>query len=1046
MRHQFLFLSSLHFSILMIWSLTAAISQSTSQGVQSEKTNNKVESQYPLKAHSLIYTPQEVEMARKKIDDLPSAQKLAEKIIAAAEKWVEWSDEDLMALIPEGSVPRSFDLHPDGCPIHGDTIFNVGGKYPWILDPRKQYQVQCPVGKEVYPANDFTPSVAGKPLQDQSDEKYVDNGWGWIPEQGEKYWFVAYANQWFYIKYVQEAILNLGRAYLLTERPEFAHKALVMLYQLAKVYPGMDYEHQSRYGEMQKQNGSRYPGKVLNRIWETSFIQGAAECYDAVWEYIQQDQELQQLLGKDATAIQAFIEVNLLEEAVDAYRVRKIQGNFGMHQMALLYVLLAREHMDNDRYIDQLVHNVTREYPHTGISYALYNFVFRDGLPMESPSYNFLWIRTLTALNDRLKKFGVNFFEEHRFRSVLKSPIYSMGTEKYTVDVGDTGSTLGGVIGRDQNTYEIAYLNTGDPTYLAWIYPDDNENVTNDRAVTYESLFRPQIDMQALPDESDLGFSSSRLLAGYGLGKLANGGKEPLSVAMAYSLHGSHYHWDFLNFELFAHGQKMMPDFGYPDAMNTYVPGVYTWSQNTVAHNTVVVDERKQNRNLPGVLHHFTDGKFARTMGASSPAYSQASRYRRNLVSVDAGRNQSYLVDFFYVKGGHRHDYILHGPPGFASVEDEEWSLPLPGTYAGEKVALAEIYDHPRMNKADYSGGYSGYRGSGFQHLFNVQQKTGGSGIVSFEHVSDRQARLKIRVLDRENQKLFLADAYNHPRSKEFLIKHIISHSKNDESTELENTFVSVIEPYYRTSFIHSAEEISVSGGDGSQAVRVDRGTETDIVISDFEQVDKSIEGFPLTTDATTGTVTLDEEGRLQRAFFSDGSYLSYGDRKFEAQSLTGVVSAVDIDDRKVTIRLDQTSRSPDLDVLNTDVMFFQNGSLETAHPISDYDLEEGNLTLTTTDDLLIGRVNVSRINDEHQMVQVNNSLRFASSYIGAYLLNDSYEVVGKVTSISGNKMAFSGSGADIFGGNESADVWIATMAEGDTAKWKTRVQWEAAE
>ena len=1004
----------------------------------------EVESEFPYKTKSLIYTPEELARAQKKIETDPAARKLAREIISIAERWAQWSDEDLMALIPDGSVPRSFDLNAGGCPVHGDTVFHVGGSYPWILDPRKQFQVKCPVGHETYPTNDFDPSVAGAPLQGKPGENpYVDNGWGWTAADGEKYWFVAYANQWFFNTYIKNAIRNLGRAYLLTERPEFAHKALVMLHRLAEVYPGMDYEHQSRYGQMQKQNGRHYPGKVLNRIWETNFIQAAAECYDAVWNYIPVDQKLMQLLQKDPIDIQAFIEVHLLEEAVKAFGQQKIQGNFGMHQLALLYVLLARQHMDNETHINRIIHNVSGSLLQTGISYALYNYIFRDGVPMESPSYNFLWIRKLTALNDRLKQFGVNFFEDPRFQDILKSPIYTMGSDLYTIDIGDSGSTTGGIIGRDQNTYEIAFANTGDTAYLSWLYPDKGQSGDFERKMTYESLFRPEIELATLPDDTELGYLSSRLLAGYGLGKLASGGQNPSTVALIYGLHGSHYHWDFLNFELFAFGQKMMPDFGYPDAMNAYVSGVYTWSKNTVAHNTVVVDSRRQNQNLPGILHNFADGDFARTVQASSPAYAQATRYRRNLFSVDAGQDRNYLVDFFYVSGGHRHDYILHGPPGYSEVKEGEWSSPAKGTYAGKEVAIGELYDNPHMNQPDYSGGYGGYSGSGFQHLFHVQQKKGGAGIVEFEHVNDRRARLKLRVLEDRGQDVYLADAYNHPRSKEFLIKHVITRSEN-ESGPLENTFSSVIEPYYENSFIRNAQRLSIEGGPGSQVVQVERGGRTDIVISDFEQIDKKVEGLPLRTDATAAVVTLDSQGELMRVFFSDGRYLTYSDRTFEAAPLTGDVTEVDLKNRRVKVRVHESFTEEEIKAMNTEVMFFQNGHLETAHPIREFVLEGDELVLTTMDDMLIGRVNVSQLADEPNTVQTNNYLRFSSTYIGAHLLNENYEKVGIVTGISGNKLTYSGAGAEIFREGTTADVWISTLASGDRAEWKTLFQWEA--
>ena len=99
-------------------------------------------------------------------------------------------------------------------------------------------------------------------------------------------------------------------------------------------------------------------------------------------------------------------------------------------------------------------------------------------------------------------------------------------------------------------------------------------------------------------------------------------------------------------------------------------------------------------------------------------------------------------------------------------------------------------------------------------------------------------------------------------------------------------------------------------------------------------------------------------------------------------------------------------------------------------------------MTLTTTDDLLIGRVNVTALDGEENRVQVNNYVRFSSLYISAYILNEKYEVVGKVTSISGNKMEFTDGDAVIFpDGRTTADVWITTVAPGDGAQWKTMVE-----
>src|SRR5690606_31455808 len=294
----------------------------------------------------------------------------------------------------------------------------------------------------------------------------------------------------------------------------------------------------------------------------------------------------------------------------------------------------------------------------------------------------------------------------------------------------------------------------------------------------FNSLFRDILPKHSpLADNRAVAPQKSRLLAGYGVGIL-NDNKDQTALAFTYGMHFAHYHWDFLNFELFANGQKMMPDLGYPDAMNAYVQEVYTWSNNTVNHNTVVVDASKQNTNRPGVLHDFTEGEFARTMDASSPAYSQTSQYRRNLTMVDVGNGQSYVVDFFRVAGGKQHDYILHGPPGSVSLQEGVLGDKQPGTLAGPDVAVGEIYDNAKLAAEDYSGGYTGYRGSGFQYLFNVQSLKGDRPIVQYHHKRDDAARLRIHLLGLEAQDVYMADAFDKPRAKDHLIKYLITRRK----------------------------------------------------------------------------------------------------------------------------------------------------------------------------------------------------------------------------------------------------------------------------
>lgn len=146
-----------------------------------------------------------------------------------------------------------------------------------------------------------------------------------------------------------------AEAYLLTGNDRYAAKATEMLYLIAAVYPSMDYENQSRYGLMMKQQNIRYPGKVLNRIWETSLITGFAEAYDMVWDRIDHCVVLQEQTGKTGAEIRSFIEANLLEDALEAIEQEKILGNFGMHQDAIVTLHLSRQHAGLNDAIEALV-------------------------------------------------------------------------------------------------------------------------------------------------------------------------------------------------------------------------------------------------------------------------------------------------------------------------------------------------------------------------------------------------------------------------------------------------------------------------------------------------------------------------------------------------------------------------------------------------------------------------------------------------------------------------------------------------------------------
>ena len=589
---------------------------------------------YPPKTARTLYTDEAIALARENMKKYPAAEAIAKNVIKAADEWAAWKDEDLAFALTTPDVPRAFAVSVSGCPVCGAKMKQTHGDYGWIMDPKQPFKLKCPSCGNVFPSNDYLRYYrSGFKTKDDGDGKYVDDGWGWPdPKTGEKFWFVAYYNHWRWHKYLVPGLSDLANAYLLTGDKKYAHKAAVMLYRIAEVYPGMDHAKQSRYGQMMAARGLDYPGKVVNNIWETGLARSVCDAYDVVFDTIDGDKELQAQTHKTGPEICRFIDANFLEDAIDAYFQRKIHGNFGMHQSCLVHLAIVRQTGEKDKWFDGLMNQSSGDVSSLGLNYALYDLVDRNGFPSEtSPGYNFLWVSHIASYGDLLSSGGVDVFGIPKTRRLFDAVIDQVNAQQFTPDLGDAGGYQGYLEGKDANAFGIAYSHYKDPRYAGWLQKigasADNQFKSSD------SLFKVPVDA---PATAHLQAEKPRLFDGYGLAIL-NNPADTISLSMYYGEKHGHGHYDRLNFELFANGVPIMPDLGYPDAMNDFVPGIYTWSKNTISHNTVVVDAGRQMGEGPGEVRLFANSPWARVVEVEAKGtYPQCSSYRRAMIMIDA--------------------------------------------------------------------------------------------------------------------------------------------------------------------------------------------------------------------------------------------------------------------------------------------------------------------------------------------------------------------------------------------------------------------------
>ena len=992
---------------------------------------------YPPKEHRTLHTDEEVALARARCEDNASAQAIRDGLVSGSRFWMDKTDEEVRAIIPPADVPRAFNVSTRGCPVHGTKIYSKG-TYPWRVEIGKPLKIICPIGGEEYPSNDFWAYYrSGFQNMGKPTGKYVDDGWGWKGPSGDIYWLVGYGCHWYWVKFTLPGVLNLSRAYLLTGDLRYARKTAVMLDRIAEIYPAMAYEHQSRYGF---ETGARYRGKILNHIWETGTVRTLSEAYDNIFDALKDGSPLEQQLGKPCKQIRNRIEANILEEAIECIQDGSIAGNFGMHQCALAMAAVVRETGPTKELMDwMLKQSGTSSASHEGIEYAFYNFIYKDGMPHEtSPGYCFSWVANFVSLARVLQKAGYDFYEQPRFKAMLDAFLDLVCIGTYTPAIGDAGSLTSKWIGGSVPVYAAGFAQYGDVRFAHALSRLGALRATG--LSGYDSLFEPNVVEQAKAavEKEPAPKLQSRVLDGYGLG-IVNNANDSVAASIYYGYKGGHGHLDRLNFSLFAHGQKMTPDLGYPDFMNALVPGIFSWSKNTVSHNCVVVNQHRQMNNVPGKVRGFMDAPGVRFIDVSADeTYAETSTYRRALVLIDLGPDSAYLLDLFLVAGGEQHDYSLHGPLGSFEVVGGELTPPQKGTLAGPDVPYAHFYDDPVLANPKYRGSYGGYKGSGFQHLENVQRLAAGRWWAQWKLQSAPNVGLRLRILDQPGQELFVTDGRVSPTGKnDWVLKYLIARRKGEQ---LRSQYVALLEPFSGQPMVTDARRVPVDGpkGDWRCAVEVTHRGGVDVILYQPGPQEVSIPSAGLRTDATLCVARLTPDRRFASLYALNGTYATSGEHALEMEKpFAGTIAGVDYDKRQVRLRVDEGRSLPVDGALKGRPVTFSNDKHSCLYTVGRVHKDGDEYVVALNEpDIMTGKAQVAGMSEDAMGIRTKSAFAFRSIYPGMRAVNEAKTVSLRVESVDSDviRLAEQGRAEDFTDANEDGvtDAWLCDFGPGD--------------
>ncbi|TMV50053.1 hypothetical protein FE783_10840 [Paenibacillus mesophilus] len=969
------------------------------------------------KTRATYYTPQKVAAARQNVLKFDWAKSLSDAAVNKADKCLANGLDFLWESVTAQTLPRSYGVNQVlGSPITGRDVDRFGN-YPYKADPiQTPWKIVDPSSGYTFPTNDFgayyrsgldghgvfRTELADRSLlvntlyPDKGPTWGVDDGFGWKDEKGDLYTFVSYYLHW-YVWYspasiVEGALAAFRDAYLYTGTLKYAQAGIVILDRIADLYPEMDISAYDRSVYLNS-DGRKNTGKVIGSIWETSMVKTFISAYDAFFPAMDEPAVVQFLEAKarkhrlanpksSGADIRRNVEEGIILQIYPAVKAAQICGNDGMHQSALAMAAVVYDTLPATKewldFVFQTGGLARNPFAVTGgnVLNSLVCDVDRDGNGNEaSPGYNGIWLKMHQLTADILDGYdlypGADLYKNAKLRKMFSAFYPLILSDIYTVNIGDTAAAGNPYMQVALPDMVKAFDKFGDPIYAQLAYFLNGNKAES----LHLDVFSSEPDQIAdrvswvIAEYGPLDLKSCNL-TGYGFVALRDGQSRERTqrdLWMYYGRNTGHGHRDTLNIGMHAFGLDLTPDLGYPEFADIFDMHRAHWVINTISHNTVVVDKRKQEPQWVAEPRHFDDTELVKLMDAEAPkVYPQTELYKRTTAMIRVDESDSYAVDFFRVKGGEDHYFSFHGAEGTVETKGLELFEQPTGTYAGPDIAYGQRSDDVEGNS---------YNGSGFHYLRNVLRSTGTAPQFSADWSvkdtwniygggagSDTDVHLRITMLG-ELSDVALADGIppqnkpGNPKSLRYLIAH-------REGTKLDSLFASVIEPYKGRRFVASIEPAVMKAGDavvsGSEAcaikVKLANGRVDYVVNSITPDITYTVDD-KLRFQGFFGVFS-EKDGQPVSVYLHDGSVLARIDTPTEPAigSLTGTLMSFTETlsvQNELTVRMEARGTQPSEWIGKT--IFVENDGVRNAsYPIKGvtelgdnrYKLDIGDLTL----------------------------------------------------------------------------------------------------
>ena len=465
-----------------------------------------------------------------------------------------------------------------------------------------------------------------------------------------------------------------GRLYLITEDKRYLDYATNMLVEYATVYPTR---------ELNISRDTNKPGRLFHQTLNENMWMLYASCaYSCIRHELTDSQ--QHLIETDLFKVMLKMFVETYAENFD------IIHNHGLWSVASAGICAYA--INDQATVDKAIYGLKGDSVSGGFIAQLTQLFSPDGYYMEGPYYHRFSLRPIflfaETIERRQPEIGIYQLKDQVIKTTayaVMSTAFPNGTlpalndSSRSMDIKDLGILLATNICFDR--YEQ------NETLLAMAKHQDHVWVHNTGATLSDALDNNSEVANFSWGSLSLTDGSEGECGGITILRHRDAKSDDSMALLWYGQHGSdaklhsaldHGHFDGLHLSLFNNNQEFTHDYGYgrwvniePKFGGRYIPENKTYCKQTIAHNTVVVDQVSQNQGVTAIAQqrfgekHFTLLGESKLQGMSAFArdYYPGVDQQRSVLMVElAGFEKPLIVDLFRMisEEEHSYDYPVH--------------------------------------------------------------------------------------------------------------------------------------------------------------------------------------------------------------------------------------------------------------------------------------------------------------------------------------------------------------------------------------------------